>query len=306
MTRKMIAFLLLFVLTATGCTSGSLPPPEAKTIFVSTFSSAGNGNDRIPETIAERETAATPERVEPENAEPEIPTEKTDVSMPNAPDSSHDTATDEAKASESDVPETANAVETAEADKPAETQKPQGLPPVSETANPSVTEEPPETESPKTVPPAPEPPKTEEPPEPVNPPKTEPPVTTEPPKPTEPPVTEEPPAPEEPEPPKEPTQADFDRIIAEVRAYAESYRDKGFTFEWDDAMEFGWEVGWFGAPSVKYDGVDGVIEILKLHVDRIYKAATDSKKGVPSSVMPYKVVQIDADGEIAFAVIYGG
>ena len=299
MTRKIIAFLLLFVLTATGCTSGSLPPQEAKTFFAKTFSSAGDGDDRIPETIAERETAATPERVELEKVEPEIPTEKTDASMPNAPDSSHDTATNEAKASESvaesDVPETANAVETAEADKPAEMQKPQGLPTVSETENPSVTEEPPETESPKTVPSTPGPPKTEEPPEPVNPPK-----------PTEPPVTEEPPAPEEPEPPKEPTQADFDRIIAEVRAYAESYRDKGFTFEWDDAMEFGWEVGWFGAPSVKYDGVDGVIEILKLHVDRIYKAATDSKKGVPSSVMPYKVVQIDADGEIAFAVIYGG
>lgn len=296
MTRKIIAFMLLLSLTAAaaGCTAtvstpGSLPPQEAKTFFAQTFSSAGDGDDRIPETIAERETMATPERVEPENAEPEIPTEKTDVSMPNAPDSSHDTATDEAKTSESavesDVPETANAFETAEADKPAETQKPQGLPPVSETANPSVTEEPPE---------------------PANPPKAEPPVTTEPPKPTEPLVTEEPPAPEEPEPPKEPTQADFDRIIAEVRAYAESYRDKGFTFEWNDAMEFGWEVGWFGAPSVKYDGVDGVIEILKLHVDRIYKAATDSKKGVPSSVMPYKVVQIDADGEIAFAVIYGG
>ena len=278
MTRKIIAFMLLLGLTAAaaGCTaavgtSGSLPPQEAKTFFAQPFSSAGNGDDRVPETIAERETMATPERVEPENAEPEIPTEKADVSMPNAPDSSHDTATDEAKASESaaesDVPETANAVET------AETQKPQGLPSVSETENPSVTEEPPE---------------------PVNPPKTEPPVT------------EEPPAPEEPEPLKEPTQADFDRIIAEVRAYAESYRDKGFTFVWKEEMEFSWEVGWFGTPRIRYEGIDGTIDMLKYHVDKIYRTGTDPIYGATSDSVTYKVVQITVDGDIAFAVIYGG
>ena len=132
------------------------------------------------------------------------------------------------------------------------------------------------------------------------------PPQTEHPKPTEPPVTEEPPAPEEPEPPKEPTQADFDRIIAEVRAYAESYRDKGFTFEWDDTMEFSWDVGWFGTPRIRYEGIDGTIDMLKYHVDKIYKTSTDPKYGLTSDRMPYKVVQITVDGDIAFAVIYGG
>ena len=196
--------------------------------------------------------------------------------------------------------------------KPAVSDPPQTRPSKTEPDKPVTEmpkqEEPTPTQPPKLEPtePVTEPPKQTEPPEPVNPPKTEPPVTTEPPKPTKPPVTEEPPAPEEPEPPKEPTQADFDRIIAEVRAYAESYRDKGFTFEWDDAMEFSWDVGWFGTPRIRYEGIDGTIDMLKYHVDKIYKTSTDPKYGLTSDRMPYKVVQITVDGDIAFAVIYGG
>ena len=189
---------------------------------------------------------------------------------------------------------------------PAVSDPPQTEPPKTEPDKP-VTETPKQEEPTPTQPSKPEP--TEpvtEPPKQTEPPKTEPPVTTEPPKPTEPPITEEPPAPEEPEPPKEPTQADFDRIIAEVRAYAESYRDKGFTFEWDDTMEFSWDVGWFGTPRIRYEGIDGTIEMLKYHVDKIYKTSTDPKYGLTSDRMPYKVVQITVDGDIAFAVIYGG
>ena len=43
----------------------------------------------------------------------------------------------------------------------------------------------------------------------------------------------------EPQPPKGFTEADHNRIVSEVRAYAESYKAKGFTFVWSDSLEFG-------------------------------------------------------------------
>ncbi len=109
------------------------------------------------------------------------------------------------------------------------------------------------------------------------------------------------------QPPKSFTQADHNRIISEVTAYAESYRAKGFTFEWDDSLEFSWEsgTGWMGTPRVKYDGVDGVIEMLKYHVDKIVKVATDPSNCIPSSIANYKVMQVTVDGDIAFVVLYG-
>ena len=77
------------------------------------------------------------------------------------------------------------------------------------------------------------------------PPKTE----TPKPAPTEPPATEtsqpDPPKPTEPAKPVY-TQADYDRIIREATEYAESYQAKGFTFEWKESMQFGWEVGYMG------------------------------------------------------------
>ena len=117
-------------------------------------------------------------------------------------------------------------------------------------------------------------------------------------KPTEPPVTE----------PTDPvyTQADYDRIIREATAYAESYAKKGFTFEWKDSMEFGWDVGYMGTPRIKYEGVEGTISRLKNHIDKIVETSTDPANGITSDYMTYKVVQITIDGDIAFAVIYGG
>lgn len=108
------------------------------------------------------------------------------------------------------------------------------------------------------------------------------------------------------QPPKSFTPADHDRIIAEVTAYAESYKEKGFTFEWLDSMEFGWEVGYMGTPRINRDGVDGVIEMLKYHVDKIVSTSTDPANGITTEYMTYKVVQIEIDGGIAYAVIYGG
>lgn len=169
----------------------------------------------------------------------------------------------------------------------------------SETAKPADTElptaPPKQTESPKTT----EPPKQTEPPKVTEPPETKP---TEPPtKPTEPQPTEPPAT----EPPKGFTEADHARIVSEVKAYAESYTSKGFTFEWAEELEFGWDVGWMGTPRISRDGVDGVISTLKHHVDLIYKTGTDPANGVAANSVRYKVVQLEIDGGIAYAVIYG-
>lgn len=150
----------------------------------------------------------------------------------------------------------------------------------------------------ETVPPT-QAPKQSEPPKATEPPKTKP---TEPPtKPTEPQPTEPPAT----QPPKGFTEADHTRIVSEVKAYAESYKAKGFTFEWSDSLEFGWDVGWMGTPRISRDGVDGVISTLKHHVDLIYKTGTDPANGVTANSVRYKVVQLEIDGEITYAVIYG-
>lgn len=109
----------------------------------------------------------------------------------------------------------------------------------------------------------------------------------------------------EPQPPKGFTEADHNRIVSEVRAYAESYKAKGFTFVWSDSLEFGWDVGWMGTPRISRDGVDGTIKTLKHHVDLIYKSGTDPANGVTADSVLYRVVQLEIDGGIAYAVIYG-
>lgn len=160
-----------------------------------------------------------------------------------------------------------------------------------------------ETVPPTQAPKQSEPPKATEPPKVTEPPKqTEPPKVTEPstkttePQPTEPPATEQ---------PKGFTEADHTRIVSEVKAYVESYTAKGFTFEWAEELEFGWDVGWMGTPRISRDGVDGVISTLKHHVDLIYKSGTDPANGVTANSVRYKVVQLEIDGGIAYAVIYG-
>lgn len=164
-----------------------------------------------------------------------------------------------------------------------------------EAAKPADTESPKQTEPPKTT----EPPKQTEPPKVTEPPETKP---TEPstkptePQPTEPPATEQ---------PKDFTEADHTRIVSEVKAYAESYTSKGFTFEWAEELAFGWDVGWMGTPRISRDGIDGVISTLKHHVDLIYKTGTDPANGVTANSVRYKVVQLEIDGGIAYAVIYG-
>lgn len=164
-----------------------------------------------------------------------------------------------------------------------------------EAAKPTDTESPKQTETTKVT----ETPKQAEPPKVTEPPETKP---TEPstkptePQPTEPPATEQ---------PKGFTEADHTRIVSEVKVYAESYTAKGFTFKWAEELAFGWDVGWMGTPRISRDGVDGVISTLKHHVDLIYKTGTDPANGVTANSVRYKVVQLEIDGGIAYAVIYG-
>ena len=193
-------------------------------------------------------------------------------SLPAGTESATDSTTEKEK--ESNAPADSGKTEAA---KPADTESPK------QTQTPKVTEPPKQTEPPKVT----EPPETK---------PTEPPTKPTEPQPTEPPATE---------PPKGFTEADHTRIVSEVKTYAESYNSKGFTFEWAEELAFGWDVGWMGTPRISRDGVDGVISTLKHHVDLIYKTGTDPANGVTANSVRYKVVQLEIDGGIAYAVIYG-
>ena len=175
--------------------------------------------------------------------------------------------------------------EKAESSAPAESaDKAENVPP---TQAPKQTEAPKATEPQPTAPPESRPAETTAP--------TAPPAETKP--------GTEPPA--ETQPPKGFTEADHNRIVSEVKAYAESYKAKGFTFVWSDSLEFGWDVGWMGTPRISRDSVDGTIKTLKHHVDLIYKTGTDPANGVTADSVLYRVVQLEIDGGIAYAVIYG-
>ena len=193
-------------------------------------------------------------------------------SLPAGTESATDSTTEKEK--ESNAPADSGKTEAA---KPADTESPK------QTQTPKVTETPKQTEPPKVT----EPPETK---------PTEPPTKPTEPQPTDPPATE---------PPKGFTEADHTRIVSEVKTYAESYTAKGFTFEWAEELAFGWDVGWMGTPRISRDGVDGVISTLKHHVDLIYKTGTDPANGVTANSVRYKVVQLEIDGGIAYAVIYG-
>ena len=239
-----------------------------------TLSLAGCGADKTENTgsdPASTESGITA-TVTDSTAEPTA-----ESSLPAGTESTTDSTTEKEKES-STAPADSGKSETA---KPADAEPP--------TAPPKQTESPKTTEPPKQT----EPPKVTEPPE-TKP--TEPPTKPTEPQPTEPPATEQ---------PKGFTEADHTRIVSEVKTYAESYTAKGFTFEWAEELAFGWDVGWMRTPRISRDGVDGVISTLKHHVDLIYKTGTDPANGVTANSVRYKVVQLEIDGGIAYAVIYG-
>lgn len=235
-----------------------------------TLSLAGCGTDKTENTgsdLASTESGITA-TVTDNASEPTA-----ESSLPAGTESATDSTTEKEKES-STAPADSGKTEAA---KPADTESPK------QTETPKVTETPKQTEPPKVT----EPPETK---------PTEPPTKPTEPQPTEPPATE---------PPKGFTEADHTRIVSEVKAYAESYNSKGFTFEWAEELAFGWDVGWMGTPRISRDGVDGVISTLKHHVDLIYKTGTDPANGVTANSVRYKVVQLEIDGGIAYAVIYG-
>lgn len=222
-------------------------------------------DSRITETVTDSATETTVETALPADTE-----NKTE-------------ATAEKEKAESSAP--AESGTAAETRKPAESaDKAETVPP---TQAPKQSEPPEATEPQPTAPPESRPAETTAP--------TTPPTETKP--------ETEPPA--EIQPPKGFTEADHTRIVSEVKAYAESYKAKGFTFEWSDSLEFGWDVGWMGTPRISRDGVDGTIKTLKHHVDLIYKSGTDPANGVTADSVLYRVVQLEIDGVIAYAVIYG-
>lgn len=112
--------------------------------------------------------------------------------------------------------------------------------------------------------------------------------------------------PQQPDIPTEPDmESECQRIICEVTEYAQSYAHKGIAFIWDDSLVFGWDTGYMGTPRLQYDGVNGTIDILKYHIDKIVNTVTDPSNGITADSISYKVMQITIDGDIAFVVLYG-
>lgn len=228
-------------------------------------SNTPSAESRITETVTE--------------SKPETDTES---SLPADTENKTETTAEKEKAESATTLESGTAAENR---KPAESaDKAETVPP---TQAPKQTEPPKATEPQPTAPPESRPAETTAP--------TTPPAETKP----------EPETPAETQPPKSFTKADHKRIVSEVKAYAESYKAKGFTFVWSDSLEFGWDVGWMGTPRISRDGVDGTIKTLKHHVDLIYKSGTDPANGVTADSVLYRVVQLEIDGGIAYAVIYG-
>lgn len=192
-----------------------------------------------------------------------------------------------------------NKTETTAEKEKAESSAPAESGTAAETRKPAESADKAETVPPTQAPKQSEPPEATEP-QPTAPPESRPAETTVP---TAPPTETKPET--EPQPPNGFTEADHNRIVSEVKAYAESYKAKGFTFVWSDSLEFGWDVGWMGTPRISRDGVDGTIKTLKHHVDLIYKSGTDPANGVTADSVLYRVVQLEIDGGIAYAVIYG-
>ncbi len=272
--RIIAALLMCLILTSlVGCGNKQTPSPASDTVIAETVGSTADvtsATDTSDDITADTTESKVSESTTAEKEEETKPTESTTPSATSAPAESTQKPVQTAKPTEN-PPKT-----TETTTPPKETEKPTEKPPVKPT-------EPPVTEPAETHPPETKPTETET--KPTEPAETQPPVETE---------------------PQGFTKADHDRIIAEVKAYAESYTAKGYTYIWKAGMEFSEDVGYMGTPRIKRDGVDGVIRTLKHHIDLIYKTTTDPSNGITCDEMTYRVMQIDLDGEIAFVVVYGG
>lgn len=276
MTKRIIAVLLAVMLCVTliACSNQSItqPSPEVSESIMSELTDATSSNN-------EKDTDDGSYTVHSEKPTVDSTSSITESTITAEKEDAESTPT------ETTTPprqtETTTEKDTAEPTAPSDTEV--STPKEDETTEPTVTE-PAETTAPETTPTETKPAETET-------------------KPTEPAETQ--PSATEPEP-QGFTKADHDRINAEVKAYAESYTAKGYTYIWKAGMEFSEDVGYMGTPRIARDGVDGVIRTLKYHIDLIYKTTTDPSNGITCNEMTYRVMQIDLDGEIAFVVVYGG
>jgi len=126
--------------------------------------------------------------------------------------------------------------------------------------------------------------------------------------PSQPPATSKPPE----DPPKPPvyTEADYNAIIAEIKAYAENRTS--IKFIWSDLLTMD-NAGYHGLPNLTRHSRDSVIKTLKYHVDLTVEFATDPKYGVPSESGHYRIIWfVDThnvwgfgNGDILFAFLYG-
>ena len=200
-------------------------------------------------------------------------------------------------------PPTENKTEaTAEKEK-AESSAPAESGTAAETRKPAESADKAETVPPTQAPKQSEPPEATEP-QPTAPPESRPAETTAPTTPpTETKPETEPPA--EIQPPKGFTEADHTRIVSEVKAYAESYKAKGFTFEWSDSFGIRLGCGLDGNTLYqprrcgRYD--QDPQAPCRSHLQIRHRSAN----GVTADSVLYRVVQLEIDGGIAYAVIYG-
>lgn len=273
MRKLLIVLLSVFVITVTGC--HSTDPPQTDT-------------DTQLDTISETDIQNT----ETESVEPDISSDPSEDSISDIPGDSSVFTSSPDPGQTSTAESQSNSNQSAP---PSQTQNQSQPVVVPDPLKPSST---PESKPQETNPPA-EPVQSQKP---STQPGTNSSSTESGTQKTEPSTTD---SPQTSTPPEKDMKAEYQRIISEVTAYAQSYSSKGFTFVWDDSLVFGWETGYMGTPRVKYEGVDGVISILKYHVDKIVNTVTDPSNGIPAVSANYKVMQVTVDGDIAFVVLYG-
>lgn len=92
-------------------------------------------------------------------------------------------------------------------------------------------------------------------------------------------------------PPTTPSETDGQTIIKQIREYGET---KGFV--WNDALTFGsLGVGYYGRPNLADDGVEGVINMLKYHCDKIEREY---------GIYYFHAIQREYEGKTEFIVLY--
>lgn len=92
-------------------------------------------------------------------------------------------------------------------------------------------------------------------------------------------------------PPTTPGKTDGQAIIKQIREYGET---KGFV--WNDALTFGGlGVGYYGRPNLVDDGVEGVINMLKYHCDKIEREY---------GICYFHAIQREYEGKTEFIVLY--